>query len=356
MFSLDDAKIARKYDTSDVLGLIESFPEQCRGAKDIGDSFKLPGAFKTGYANAVITGLGGSAIGGDILRSYTAHEIKIPVSVNRNYALPAFVGSSSLVIASSYSGDTEETISAYKDAIAKKSRVIVITSGGRLKEMAVKDKVPCLVIPKGFPPRCALGYSFFPLLILFSKLGLIGDKSGSIDEAIKTMKELKKNSIGQKVPNKDNSAKNIASRIFGKFPVIYSAQDHFDSVATRWRNQIEENAKTVASTNFFPEMNHNEVMGWDNPKKVVSELIALVLRDSLDHPRIAKRMDITKTMIESGGNEVIEVHSSKGDLLSRIFSLIYTGDFVSYYLAILNKVDPMSIDRITYLKKELAKS
>jgi glucose/mannose-6-phosphate isomerase len=161
--------------------------------------------------------------------------------------------------------------------------------------------------------------------------------------------------VGFAVAEKKNPAKRIAAQIHDKYVIIYGAQDHIDCVITRWRGQIAENAKTLASTHVFPEMNHNEIVGWENPKKMLKDFVVIVLRDKADHPRISKRMDITKIIIKKKAGRILEVESSGSSLLARIFSLIYTGDFVSYYLAILNKRDPTPVESVMYLKTELGK-
>jgi len=356
MLNLDDLKIIAKYDRSGMLETIESFPAQCRDAKSIGYGFDLPASFKIQYKNVVSTGLGGSAIGSDLARSYIADDSETPLFVNRNYRLPGFVGEGTLVIASSYSGNTEETISAYKDAKVKKAKIIAVTSGGELRKLATDDGFPVLTIPGGLQPRCALGYSFFPLLIVLVKIGVVKDRAEDIDEAIEVLTSLKVKSLGYAVPEKKNIAKTIARSLYNKFPVIYAGGDHTDSVVTRWRGSLSENAKVLSSGHVIPEMNHNEIVGWENPAKLLKDFVAVILRDSGDNPRVAKRMDITKKILAKAGVKVIEVNSRGSSLLARIFSLIYIGDFVSFYLAILNKLDPTPVERIAYLKKELAKA
>ena len=356
MRRLDSFKEIEKLDESSMLELIESFPEQCQDAKRLGDEFELPRDFIHSYKNIVCAGLGGSAIGADLVRSYVAGEAHLPIYVNRNYTLPNFVDEDTLVIVSSYSGNTEEILSAYCEARSRGSGVIVISSGGKLEKKAKEDDAPCLTIPAGFPPRCALGYSFFPLLIVLSKIGIVKDHEESIDDAIHNLRKLKNSLIGYKVLHKDNPAKKLAKEIFGKLPVIYGAEGHTDAVVTRWRGQFAENSKTLSSGNLFPEMNHNEIVGWENPKKALKECVAIILRDAADHPRISKRMDITSRMFKKHGIKVTEVTSSGKELLARILSLVYIGDFVSFYLAILNGIDPTPVDRIKYLKKELSKA
>ena len=352
---LDSFKRIEKYDESSMLELIESFPEQCQDAVRLGYEFELPQGFKGSYKNIVCTGLGGSAIGADLVRSYIADEALIPVFVNRNYTLPNFVSKDTLVIVSSYSGNTEETLSAYRDARSRGSQILAITSGGKLERKARQDDVPCLAIPPSFPPRCALGYSFFPLLLVLSKIGIIRDQAVFVDDAIHNLRKLKDSLIGYKVSHRDNLAKKIAREIFDKLPVIYAGHDHIDAVVTRWRGQLAENSKTLSWGQLFPEMNHNEIVGWENPKRVLRECVAIILRDSADHPRVSRRMDITRRTLKGSRVKVLEVPSVGKELLTRILSLVYIGDFVSFYLAILNGIDPTPVKRITAMKKELAK-
>jgi glucose/mannose-6-phosphate isomerase len=354
MPSLDDPALIQKYDRSNMMGLIASFPRQCRVAKKIALAFDLPRSYKKRYENIVCTGLGGSAIGADIMRSYILDSAKTPLAVNRGYLLPGFVSSRSLVIVSSYSGDTEETLSAYKDARRKGANIVAITSGGCLRKMAKADGFPVLVIPGGLPPRAALGYSSITLLTVLSKSGIIKDQSSRIDEAIAVMTGLQDEKIGLNVSQKNNIAKTIVAALINKYPVIYGAQDRIDAVVTRWRGQLAENAKTLASSHFFPEMNHNEIVGWDHPAAILKDCAVIILRDGQDHPRVAKRMDITEKLIRTKCASITEVHSSGKGLLARIFSLVYTGDYVSFYLAMLNKCDPTPVERIAYLKKQLS--
>jgi glucose/mannose-6-phosphate isomerase len=353
--ALDSAGGIKKYDKSGMLDIIESFPDQCQDAKRIGYAFVPPEGVKKEYSNIISVGLGGSAIGADLVRSYTADELNIPFFVVRNNKLPNFAASDTFLIASSYSGNTEEVLSAYKDARKKGCSIVVISSGGELSGLAGKDGVSIINIPAGLPPREALGYSFFPMLILLSKMGLIKDQASFIDETIAGLRKLKKNRIGYKVRSKENEAKKIAVRIRGKLPVIYSCAGHMDAVVTRWRGQLAENSKTLAFGGLFPEVSHNEIVGWENPRAVLKNSVAIMLKDSSDHSRILKRMDIFANILKKNKTDVIEVGSSSNGLLARMFSLIYTGDYVSLYLAALNKTDPYPVDRIAYLKKELSK-
>lgn len=355
MHTLDNPATLRKFDRSGMAGLMVSFPRQCRAARKIGLAFDLPRKFKKRYDNVVCTGLGGSAIGADIMRSYLSDDAGTPIFVNRGYKLPGFVGRRTLVIVSSYSGDTEETLSAYKDAIRKKAGIIAITSGGSLARFAGTAGSPVLLIPGGLPPRAALGYSSITLLTVLAKAGVVKDHSVEIDETIAVMGRMQADSLGPDVPASKNTAKSIAQQLYRKYPVIYGAQDRIDAVVTRWRGQLAENSKTLASSHLFPEMDHNEIVGWDNPAALLRNFHVVMLRDKDDHPRVAKRIDITGKIIRKSCGGLTEVYSSGKGALARIFSLVYTGDFVSLYLAVLNGRDPTPVERIKYLKEQLAK-
>lgn len=348
-------KTIKLLDKSNMLDLLLDFSLQCEAALDIA---KLAEATftKRDFSKIVFAGLGGSAIGADLVRSYLYFESNIPILVIREYELPACVNSSTLVFLCSYSGDTEETLSAYKHAKNKRATLIVVSSGGKLKELALKDSVTFIEIPKGSPPRCNLGYlSIIPLYVL-GKLGLIKDVQVSVKEMIKVLEDLKKNKLDPHIGIKDNIAKSTALKLYNRFAVIYSASIHFDICATRFRGQIAENSKALSSCHLFPEMNHNEIVGWQNPKKLFKNFIVVMLRDDSMHPRVAKRMDITADIIRKEQVELIEIWSQGENLLSRIFSLIYIGDFISYYLAILYRIDPTPVERVTYLKKRLAEA
>lgn len=344
----------KKLDKSDMLDLLLDFPEQCQAALDIAGKSKTLFT-KRNFTNIVFAGLGGSAIGADLVRSYLYFESKIPIQVFREYDLPGFVDDSTLVFLSSYSGNTEETLSSYGQAKEKGATLIVISSNGKLEEYAKRDNVTFIAIPKGSPPRCNLGYlSIIPLGIL-AKLGLIKDVSLSIKQMVRTLEELRDKNLNPHIGQKDNISKAVAFKLFNKFVVIYSASIHFDICATRFRGEIAENSKALASSHIFPEMNHNEIVGWEHPKKLFKNFTVVMLRDKDMHPRLGLRMDITRDIIKKEGTEVIEIWSKGENLLSRIFSLIYIGDFVSYYLALLYGIDPTPVERVTYLKNQLAK-
>jgi glucose/mannose-6-phosphate isomerase len=342
----------RKLDPQGMYGCIVGFPDQAAEAFQIGKSANIF-LRSAGITSIVLTGLGGSAIGGDLLRAYLADELAVPFLVNRHYVLPKFVGTKTLVIVSSYSGNTEETIAAQRDATKRRARVLCISTGGAVTEFAKKRKQPCIKIPGGLQPRAALGYSFFPLLVALATGGLIRSKEKDIRETIDLLRIKSKQ---WKIPDPENNpALKLAGTIRGKLPVIYSSTEHLDAVNLRWRGQIAENAKQLAYGNVLPEMNHNELVGWNVLKDLMRQTHVIMLRDKDDHARVSIREEIIKGIIAQYSSGVTEVWSEGKSLLARMFSLIHFGDWVSYYLAILNEQDPTPVRVIDYLKNELAR-
>lgn len=347
-------KSIKQIDKSDMLGLLSDFSAQCKYASVIARNAKILFE-KREFNKIVFTGLGGSAIAADVVKSYLYFESKIPIMVCREYELPAYADNQTLAFILSYSGNTEETLSTYLAARKRDASTIAISSGGTLKEYTRNNGITFIEIPQGLPPRCALGYlSIIPLCIL-AKMGLIKDVYPSVNQMTTVVEELKNKNLSPRIGQKDNIAKYIAAKIYNKFAVIYSSSIHFDVCAMRLRGQLAENSKALATSHVFPEMNHNEIVGWQNPKKLFKNFTVIMLRDQNMHPRVAKRMDITKDILNKEGVAILEIWSRGEDLLSRIFSLIYIGDFISYYLAILYGIDPTPVDRVTYLKNQLAK-
>ncbi len=342
----------RKIDPLGMYDCIAGFPDQASEAFRIGKSSKIS-LRSSGVTSIVLTGLGGSAIGGDLLRAYLAGELGVPFTVNRHYVLPNFVGTKTLVIVSSYSGNTEETIAAQKDATKRRAKVLCISTGGAVTEFAAKHKQPCIKIPGGLQPRAALGYSFFPLLVALTKTGFIRSKDKDIRETIELLKI--KSALWKTPDPENNPALKLAGTIKGRLPVVYSSTEHLDAVNLRWRGQFSENAKQLAYGNVLPEMNHNELVGWNELKSLMKQTHVIILRDKGDHPRVAVRGEIVKGILEPYSSGVSEVWSEGKSLLARMFSLIHFGDWVSFYLAILNGQDPTPVRVIDHLKNELAR-
>ncbi|MBD3265235.1 bifunctional phosphoglucose/phosphomannose isomerase [bacterium] len=349
---LDQMDRRQSLDPRDMIGLVETLPAQFMEGERIARTVSLPPMENVHHI--VICGMGGSAIGGDFLKAYGAKLATASIDVIRNYDLPNYVDSNTLVIASSYSGDTEETLSAYRQAKERGAQVLAITTGGQLEALCREANDPMILVPGGFPPRAALGYSFMPLLVTLERLGGIPDQSKPIQALYQTLKQCAgKNAFA--VPTQSNAAKQFAFRLKDVLPVIYAGQDAFEPVATRWRCQLNENAKVFAHNMVVPEMNHNEILGWAEPKPLLNRFYAIYLLDHEYHVQTRKRFQVMKPIIESVAAAVSEVESVGDGLLSRMFSLVYFGDFVSVYLAYLYGQDPTPIPAIDELKSKLAK-
>jgi glucose/mannose-6-phosphate isomerase len=350
-YIFDNIQKLEQIDRSKMASLLYNLPEQCEEGIAIGQKANLTELHP--ITNILFTGLGGSAISGDLLRNYLYNELKIPLVVNRNYTVPSFVNASTLVIASSYSGNTEETLSAYDFAKKMEAQILCVTSGGKLAEQANQDGVPIITIPGGLPPRTAIGYSFYPALLALIQFGLVKDKSKDMAEAIVILKKLRDQYVPE-VAIEQNPAKQIASQLFGKYAVVYASGDKFDSVVTRWRCQINENSKCLANSQVLPEMDHNEVVGWEVLKELMNKMQVIFIRDKEDHPQVQKRFQITRELIHDYADGITDIWTQGNSLLARLWSVIYLGDYVSYYLAILNEVDPTPVKKIDILKQKLA--
>ena len=352
MKTIDSLEQIEKHDVSKMQKLLIDFPRQIENALAIGEAIKIDRSLADKARVIVFTGLGGSAIGADVIKGYLQSEISCPILVNRSYVLPKFVGPETLLIVSSYSGNTEETIAAYGEGKKRGARIVTISSGGEIEKMAKEFGNPHIKIPSGFPPRAALGYSVIPLLLLFDKLGFIRFQKRDFEETVSILDQEK----GRLMPGAvKNEAKELAALLYQKYPLFYSASDHFEAVALRWRGQMEEKAKSLATHHVLPEMNHNEIVGWHHPQEMIKDFVAVFLRDKEEHPRVQIRMKITQEIVEKKGAKVVQIWSRGKSLLARIFSLIYVGDFVSFYLAVLYEMDPTAVKVIDYLKGELAK-
>ncbi|MBL7084514.1 MAG: bifunctional phosphoglucose/phosphomannose isomerase [Candidatus Omnitrophica bacterium] len=352
MKNLDDIRVIEKQDSARMREVLAGFSQQCRQAFQLGKDVSLPEGFGD-FKNIVFCGMGGSAIGAEVVSFYLREELNLAVTINRDYTLPAFVDKDCLVIVTSYSGNTEETLSAYNQAQKNQARIIVITTGGKLLDLARQHGHPYLVIPAGFPPRGALAFLSFPVLALFSQMGLIADKDKEVQETISLLERLERDSLGTGVKTESNPAKRLARRLFANFCVIYGASQHLSGVVSRFRGQLAENSKTLSSSHVLPEMNHNEIVGWRHPRKILKSFVVAILRDKADHPQVKKRIEISKEILQKEGIGVEEICSQGQGLLARTFSLIYVGDYTSYYLAILNEEDPTPVKRIDYLKGRL---
>ena len=354
MNTLDDLERIKELDQRGMYDRIHDFPSQFEDALRRTRNVRVPDWDKNDVSTIVVAGLGGSAIGGDLVRSYLADRLDVPIFICRNYTLPNFVDLSSLVFVSSYSGNTEETLSAFEDARRRGAELICMSSNGEVGDISSRDEIPCVSLPKGYQPRAALGYSFVPVLAMLERLGFVKGEEKNISKAGEFLAG-NRDRYALDIDADRNEAKKLAVKLHRKLPIVYASCDRFDAVSTRWKGQFCENAKMLAFNNVFPEFNHNELVGWKVLSDYRDDLIVVILRDREDHPRIQRRMEIVKQIIQDQKVEVVEAESSGENLLSRMFSLIQLGDFVSFYLAVLNTEDPSPVKVIDYLKNELAK-
>jgi glucose/mannose-6-phosphate isomerase len=351
---LNNVEQIRAFDPENMYNRIFDFPEQMEKALKIASVLKITPDDFPDVKNIVVIGMGGSAIGGDLVRSYLSSKLLVPFQICRGYKLPEYVDDETLVIASSYSGNTEETLSALDDALQRKAMIAAISTGGLLKDVCDLNDIPLISLPEGLQPRAALGFSFVPLLVFFEKVGLVKDVEADITATIEALKRHREKYI-EGNPVNGNPAKHLATVIHNKIAIIYGGPELTEIIATRWKGQICENGKNMAFCNVFPEMCHNELVGWSEPIKEHKEhLVVFMLRDMEDHSKVRQRMNYVKDVISKYKIEVHDVHTMGDNPLARMFSLIQLGDFMSYYLAIANEVDPTPVKLIESLKKVLS--
>jgi glucose/mannose-6-phosphate isomerase len=355
--SLNDIKAV---DSQNMFDILRSFPEQVKEAVSIGEK-------STGFTNknlskkVAVLGMGGSAIGGDLLASYLNNLTgadDIIFHTIRNYDLPGYINTDTNIIGSSYSGGTEETISAFEQSLKRCKNICCITTGGKLGEIAENNSVPVIKIPSGYQPRCALGYSFFPMLFIIMKSGLLNPEIISVikSKIEKTIILLENKSKVYSTIDEDNPALGIAGKLFGSIPVVYSGVNGMETVNNRWVRQIQENAKHLVYGGLLPEMNHNEINSFGYPESMAKNISLILIQDKADNQKTLIRFDALESIIGGQVKQVIKLQSEADSLLTRLFDMIYLGDWVSYYLAILNKVDPTPIPLITKLKDILSSS
>ena len=348
--NLDDFKNFKKIDASNMLSSINSLPEQLSDAYRQGSNYKLPQNKE--YDSVIIVGMGGSAIGADLLISYTKPELKIPALVLRDYQLPGWAkGKKCLVVCSSHSGNTEETNSAFVQAIENNCTSVAITTGGKLLLTSEENNIPVWKFNHEGQPREAVGWSFGLLLCLFSRLSLISIKGKEISDAVLSMKELVRK-IGSEIPTVSNPAKRLAGQLVDQYVSIFSAE-HLSPVARRWKTQINELAKAWGQFEYLPEADHNTLAGVVNPSDLLLKIFTVFLRSHHFHPRNIKRMDLTFTEFLVAGICTDQIDFSAANALIEIWNGIIFGDFVSYYLAMMYEIDPTLIDSIESLKMQM---
>lgn len=325
--------------------LIEAFPQQLQKAIEIGRSQQvtLP---QHPIHNVVIAGLGGSGIGGSLVESIVSPHLQVPVVVCKNYDIPAFVGKHTLFIASSFSGGTEETLIALSQV--NDAKVACISSGGKLIEIAQEKGYDFVQIPNEAPcPRAFLGYSFVQILFLLKNYGLLQDSFvADLEQSVSTLQE-KKTLIHLE-------AKRLADIFYQEFPVIY-ADTRLGAAITRFQQQINENSKQLCHTHVMPEMNHNELVGWELDAKNYKNIAVLLIKTAYDHPRTRLRMEICQPIFEQKTDKVFSLYAEGESFIEQVLFLIHIFDWASFYLAEKNKVEAFPVDIITHLKNELGK-
>ena len=351
MTMLDDLAAYQRIDPQGMLACIRDLPRQCRAAWQEAQTLELPDDYRD-IDKVVILGMGGSAIAGDFVRSLVDLESPVPIFSNRAYELPLLVDGRTLLIASSYSGNTEEVLSSFERGLGTGAKKVVITTGGRLLTTARANGVPAFVFHYESEPRAALGYGIMPLLAIAQKVGIVADKDEDVDEAIAAMVGLATR-IDETVPLDRNPAKQLAQRLHQRLPVIYSA-GILAQVARRWKGQLNETSKMWCFYEELPEANHNALVGYGLPKEIAAKALVVFLRAPSLHPRILLRYELTQTALEEAGVESATVDAEGKSPLAQIMSAVLFGDWVSLYLAVLNGVAPAPTPPIAKLKDRLA--
>lgn len=352
MIDIDKIDVAR-LDPDDMLRRIRELPDQCAAAWSNAQPLTLPASYRQVHT-IVVLGMGGSAIGGDLVRTLVSDRCSVPIVVCRDYDLPAYAGEHSLVIGSSYSGGTEETRSAFAQAAQKGCKLLAIATGGALVADARAHNAPFLTYHYPAQPRGALGYSFVSLLSVLHKLAFIADPSADLNEAIALMRALGP-TLEPASPRAKNPAKQLALKLYDRLPIFYGA-GILSEVARRWKGQVNENAKAWAYYDTLPELDHNSVVGYELPKSLLPHLVVVSLEAPADHPRVALRQHVTRDLLERSGIAVEMVRAQGNSALAQMLWTIHFGDYVSFHLAALNNVDPTPIALINYLKQRLAEA
>jgi glucose/mannose-6-phosphate isomerase len=351
---LNDLDALAALDSEDVLGAVERFAEQCGEAWEIGlAAADLPEG--EGIDSCVVLGMGGSGVSGDVVRSVIEPRFPFPFLVLKSYGpLPVWVGRNTLVFAVSYSGSTEETVAAASEAHDRGARLVLVSSGGPLAEMASSFDAAHVAIPGGLQPRASLGYLTLPILGVMHTIGLVEDFGLDVDEAVQVLQDLGRRCHRTREVS-ENPAKDLARRLQGKIPIIYGGHGLTAAAAMRFKCDLNEYGKSPAFWNAFPELNHNEIVGWTGLRDVTARHAAIVLlRDAEEHPRISLRFEITRELIEEAASEVVEIRSEGTSDLARILSLVLVTQLAAIYVGLAHGVDPGPVHVIEKLKARLA--
>lgn len=351
---LDDVDLIEKLDSEDVLGTVERFSEQCERGWEIGRAATgLPDP--AGLDSVVVLGMGGSGVSGDVVQAVVEPRLSVPFRTIKTYGpLPEWIGRNTLVFAVSYSGSTEETLAALDEAHDRGARAVALSSGGPLQERASEYGLAHIAIPTGLQPRASLGYLTLPVLAALVQIGLVPELQQDLDEALSVLTRLQER-CDRARPRAENPAKDLASRIQGRIPVVYGGSGLGRVVAYRFKCDLNEYGKSPAFWHELPELDHNEVVGWNQLAELTSKsFVAVFLRDAEDHPRVDLRFDITRSLIADKLAEVIELRSEGTSALARVLSLILVTQLAAIYLGLSYDIDPGPVEVIQKLKAQLA--
>jgi len=350
---LNDLNFISEIDKSDMLGKVASFPDQIKESKEIVESSHLESIFKIN--NIIFSGMGGSAISGDIIQSLLRDRFDIPIIINRKYDLPKWANKNTLLISNSYSGNTEETLSTFKHGCQKRCKIIGISSDGKLEELCEKRNIPHIKIPSELPPRAATGYMLFSSLHVLKKIGILKlDLESEINETISIIQDFRYHNK-KEITENENLSKQLAKKIFNTIPQVYGFGFYYP-IAKRWCTQFNENSKIIARYDEISECNHNDIVGWSMDPEITKKFTCILFRDDESETvYISKRLDFMKRLYEEVARNVIEIQIKGKKRLSKMMFAMYLGDFISCYLAILRKIDPTPVAVINELKNELSK-
>jgi glucose/mannose-6-phosphate isomerase len=343
---LDDIESFVKLDSQNMLGEIEALPRQLQSAWELGKQQSLPADWDIN--RVIISGMGGSAIGADLLAAYIAPACKLPVIVRRDYGLPAWAyGSQTLVIASSHSGYTEETLDAFETAIQAGCRILAVCAGGELEQRANAHSVPVWKFKHAGQPRAAVGFSFGLLLAAFARMGLVPDPEKELLDAVADMRS-QQETLRADVPMVQNPAKRMAGQLVGRWVNVYGSGS-LAPVARRWKTQVNEIAKAGAGFELLPEADHNALAGLKNPA-LLMQTMTLFLRAPSDHPRNHLRAELTRQGFMVAGMNT-DIYDANGESrLAHIWTALHFGDYMAYYLAMAYGMDPTPVEALQNLK------
>ncbi len=351
---LDEKDKIIKNDPQNMLSCIDELPMQIRDCWGEIGKFVIP-AHYINIKNIIILGMGGSAIGGDLTRVLVSMSSKIPIYVCREYGIPNYADRYTLVIASSYSGNTEETISAFSEAAGRGCKLLAITTGGKIAEIAQKNNAPIFKYNYNSQPRAALGYSLISIIGIFSKLGLVTIDNEIINNVIAELNDLYEH-INLDVPVRRNQAKDLAIKIHNSYPLIVGI-GFMAEVAHRFKTQVNENSKQIASYDALPELCHNTIVGLEFPSNIKENLYLVFLQSKFDHTRVKLREQIMiRILVKKKIKFEFLMFTPSSSQLSEMFKMIFFGDYLSYYLSVLNNIDPTPVETIKFLKDKLAEA